>query len=107
MGFPAISSGVCWYERHFDITVEVTQVDIRQDWANDRTLRCPAERALPGPIFQISSFEQSAYELEKPAIMDMFCERFKHNVMRQTVEARGNIAFQEPRRSCPGFIDFL
>ena len=88
----ALSFGVGWNERLFDKCVEMTQVDIRQDWPDNGALWGTAECAVPFPLFEISRLEQLTDESEEASIVDVFCQGLKQDGMIQTLEAGRYIA---------------
>src|SRR5437588_126427 len=54
------------------------------------------------PILKVSRLEQSTNEAQEASIMDMFSEGCKQDFVRQAIEARFDVAFNEPIYPMPG-----
>ena len=58
-------------EHFFDKHIQFVQIYVRQEWADDATLWCPAVRAVVLPILQISCFQTHPNEVQQPTIVNV------------------------------------
>ncbi len=72
VGFPLGPFRVCWNEHVFDKLVQFIQVEIGEDGTHNRTLWSTTVGLIPSPVFQISCFEESTDQAEKPFVFDGF-----------------------------------
>ena len=89
--FPLEAFGVLGDQRRFDVRIELIQVQIGQQWPNDRSLGNSAVRGIPTPIFQVSGFEKLPDQTNEPFIMNLLPKNGEQHGMIQSFEALRDI----------------
>jgi hypothetical protein len=102
-----VSFGVLWNEGLFNEFIESVQVDIREEWADNPALRCPAQRGSVAPFFEISSLEQFLDQDQESVISDLLAEDRQQDGVVNIVETSLDITLDEPSRTRPGMEDVL
>ncbi len=74
VGFPPASFCVLWDEHVFNEFVQLVQIQIGKNRADNGTLRSATVGLIPTPVFEVSCFEEVADEAEKPFIFDGFSQ---------------------------------
>src|SRR6266700_4780437 len=107
MGFTPVSFGVSRNERGFDVLVELVEVDVGKNGADDASLWRSTVGGLVLPVFQVACFEQSTNQAQEAPIVDVLRQRGKQQIMVQAVKAGGDISLDEPGGPKPAAINFL
>ena len=92
-------------ELRFDELVEPRQVDVGKNRTHDAALWRATQRAVVGPGFEVACPEQFPKEAEKAIVVNVLRQHRLQNRMVQAVETGLDVAFDEPRCSCPRMVD--
>jgi hypothetical protein len=99
------ASGVRRPERVLDLPVQLMEVDVGQQWADDPTLRGPAEGVMVLPVLPIPRFEQVREQPEESVIVDISSDGRQEDRMVDVVEAALDVSLDEPDRPFPRPLD--
>jgi hypothetical protein len=71
---PDLSTGIPRDEGRFDESIKPSHIDIREQWADDSALWCPAQRRSVVPFFEVSGFEQVLNQDQEAVVVDLLAE---------------------------------
>jgi hypothetical protein len=74
IALPLFASLVPGYQDVFDVVVQLVQIDIGKNWADDSALRRSAKRRSPVPFVRIPGLQNSPDQFDETAIVDLLAE---------------------------------
>src|SRR5258708_38534036 len=96
-----VSACVGGNERRLNVSVQLRQVDIGQDRAEDGGLRAATISGMIPPVFQIPRPQQCFHEIQEPSVVDVLAQDRQQCRMVEAVKTLGTIALDKPRGSNP------
>src|SRR5208282_2579145 len=87
--------------RIFDEPVQVVQVDVGQQRADNTSLRCTAGGFMIPPVFHVSSPEQAVDQRDQSAIVNVSPDDLQQDRVIDVVETAFDVTLDEPNRSAP------
>ena len=88
----------------FHVLIQLVQIDICQNRADDPALRCAGIGLVKCPLFHISGVQKFPYQPQKPFIRNSLPQYTDQNIMVDTIKKAVNVAFNEPLCSRKGFL---
>ena len=80
--------------------VQLVQIDICKDWADDTALRRTAVCIVIHPVLQIPGFQELPNQPEKAFILDALCKNVNHYIMVNIVEEAFDVSLYKPFDTC-------
>src|SRR5262245_41099167 len=93
-------------QRVLDEPVQVVQVDVGQEWADDPTLWRATDGVVVAPVLHVPRLEQALDQPHKPAVVDVSPDDLQQDRVVDVVETPLDIALDEPDRALPRLLDF-
>lgn len=101
VGLSLVSFVVQGHEDRFNEAVQFVEVDVGQDWTEDRALWASTQGRMVAPFFQISSREQRFDQSKETTIMNVLSKNVHQDRMIERIETGGYVALHKPGRSYP------
>ena len=80
----------------FHIPIQLIQVDVGKDGANNAPLGRSAVGVVERPIFQITRSQEFPYQAEEFLVVDAFRQNFHHGVVVDIVEEAFDVSLYKP-----------